>query len=61
MSLLQVADALGLLLASATRAMPVETVPLHEGLGRVLALDLPALRTQPPFAASAMDGYAVRA
>src|SRR5690606_38408154 len=27
----------------------------------VLAAPLPALRTHPPFAASAMDGYAVRA
>ena len=29
--------------------------------GRTLAADVAALRTQPPFAASAMDGYAVRA
>jgi len=38
-----------------------ETVPLAEAFGRVLAEPLAALRTQPPFAASAMDGYAVRA
>src|SRR5437588_650006 len=31
------------------------------GFGRVLAEDLAARRTQPPFAVSAMDGYAVRA
>ncbi len=37
-----------------------ETVPLHAAPGRVLARPLAALRTQPPFAASAMDGYAVR-
>ena len=30
-------------------------------IGRVLARDLAALRTQPPFANSAMDGYALRA
>ena len=30
-------------------------------IGRVLAEDLAARRTQPPFAVSAMDGYAVRA
>ena len=38
-----------------------ETVPLNDALGRVLAADLTALRTQPPAAVSAMDGYAVRA
>ena len=32
-----------------------------EALGRVLAEDVVARRTQPPFAVSAMDGYAVRA
>ncbi|MFZ1814455.1 MAG: gephyrin-like molybdotransferase Glp [Rhizobiaceae bacterium] len=36
-----------------------EDVPLNQAAGRVLARDLAALRTQPPFAASAMDGYAV--
>ena len=33
----------------------------REAHGRVLAADLAALRTQPPVAVSAMDGYAVRA
>jgi molybdopterin molybdotransferase len=61
MSLLQVADALERLLASVLEPTPVEMGGLHEGLGRVLAHDLAALRTQPPFPASAMDGYAVRA
>ena len=37
-----------------------EFVSLHEADGRVLAKDLVALRTQPPFDASAMDGYGVR-
>jgi molybdopterin molybdotransferase len=37
----------------------VETVPLIRANGRVLAADLQATRSQPPFAASAMDGYAV--
>jgi molybdopterin molybdotransferase len=36
-----------------------ETVPLKAAHGRVLADDLISLRTQPPFPASAMDGYAV--
>jgi molybdopterin molybdotransferase len=38
-----------------------EQVALTDGLGRVLAEDLAARRTQPPFPASAMDGYAARA
>lgn len=37
-----------------------ESVPLAQAHGRVLAGDLEALRQQPPFPASAMDGYAVR-
>jgi molybdopterin molybdotransferase len=41
--------------------MPVEQVALADALGRVLAEDLAARRTQPPMAVSAMDGYAVRA
>ena len=38
-----------------------ETVSLADAHGRVLARDAVAQRTQPPFPASAMDGYAVRA
>jgi len=41
--------------------LPPEQISLAEGIGRVLAEDLAARRTQPPFAVSAMDGYAVRA
>ena len=39
---------------------PVETVPLAQAAGRVLARPVTAMRDQPPFAGSAMDGYAVR-
>lgn len=39
--------------------MPSEIIPLREAAGRVLAKDVTAKRAQPPFAASAMDGYAV--
>lgn len=39
---------------------PAEPVNLHDALGRVLAAPLQAGRDQPPFSASAMDGYAVR-
>jgi len=39
----------------------IEMVPLRAASGRVLARPVSAARDQPPFAASAMDGYAVRA
>jgi molybdopterin molybdotransferase len=61
MSLLPVEEALRRILAGVARPVEAETVPLRAGHGRTLAEDLAALRTQPPFAASAMDGYAVRA
>lgn len=60
MALLPVDDAIERLLADAAR-IGSERVPLAEAAWRVLAADLHARRTQPPFAASAMDGYAVRA
>jgi molybdopterin molybdotransferase len=60
MPLMQVADALQRVLAQAA-ALPAETVPLNDALGRVLTQDVTALRTQPPDAVSAMDGYALRA
>lgn len=40
--------------------LPEEEVTLTQAGGRVLARDLAARRTQPPFSASAMDGYALR-
>ncbi len=39
--------------------LPTETVPLRQAAGRTLAAPATALRDQPPFASSAMDGYAV--
>lgn len=39
---------------------PTQWVKLIEAGGRTLADDLAARRTQPPFDASAMDGYAIR-
>jgi len=59
-ALMPVAEALARVLAGAN-ALAVETVKLDDALGRVLAEDLAALRTQPPAAVSAMDGYAVQA
>jgi len=40
--------------------LEAETVPLAEAAGRVLAAPVRARRAQPPFPASAMDGYAVK-
>lgn len=59
MALVPVAEALERLLDGAA-ALPGESVPLADAAGRVLAEPVVALRTQPPFEASAMDGYAVR-
>ncbi len=59
-ALLPVDEALALLLAGAT-PLGSERVGIAESGGRVLAQPVRALRTQPPFDASAMDGYAVRA
>ena len=59
--LIPVAEALARILASVPRATAVEVVPLGAAAGRTLAADVVATRTQPPFPASAMDGYAVRA
>jgi molybdopterin molybdotransferase len=55
-----VADALAAILAGA-EPLPDEMVALDAAYHRVLARDVAALRTQPPQAMSAMDGYAVRA
>ena len=43
------------------RPLPMEKVPLTAALGRVLARPVRARESLPPFANSAMDGYAVRA
>lgn len=42
-------------------ALPAETIPLGQGLGRVLAEDFAAREDLPPFSRSTMDGFAVRA
>jgi molybdopterin molybdotransferase len=59
-ALMPVADALAAVLAGA-EPLPEEMVALDAAYHRVLARDAAALRTQPPQAMSAMDGYAVRA
>jgi molybdopterin molybdotransferase len=55
-----VADALAAVLAGA-EPLAEEIIALDAAHHRVLARDVAALRTQPPQAMSAMDGYAVRA
>ncbi len=60
MALLSVDEALARILDGAEVTSP-ERVALMQAGGRVLAEDLTAKITQPPFDASAMDGYAVRA
>lgn len=57
---LPVAEARARVLASARTIRESETIPLGEALGRTLATDLMAKRTQPPKSVSAMDGYALR-
>lgn len=58
MALLPVAEALARIVEGA-KPLGVETVPITQAAGRVLAHDLRALRAQPPADVSAMDGYAV--
>jgi len=56
--MIPVAEALTRLFAL-LRPLGAEEVPLTRAAGRVTPGPIPALRSQPPFAASAMDGYAV--
>ncbi len=60
MALMPVSEAKARILDGA-RPLPAETVSLAFAAGRVLARAVAATRDQPPFPASAMDGYAVRA
>ena len=58
--MISVDDALARILALIPPPV-AQTVPLAQASGRVLAAPLVARLSQPPFDASAMDGYAVRA
>jgi molybdopterin molybdotransferase len=60
MSLLPVDEALAAILARVPEIAP-EEVDLSAAAGRVLAAPIIAQHDQPPFDASAMDGYALRA
>lgn len=57
--LLPVDEALSRILKEAPKTQIIN-LPLHEADGYALATHVAATRTQPPFSASAMDGYAVR-
>lgn len=60
MALMPFTDAMAAILRGA-EGLAEEMVPLEGAFHRVLARDVASLRTQPPEAMSAMDGYAVRA
>lgn len=60
MSLVSLEEAVSAVLARA-QPLPAERVPLGAAAGRVLADGARAAVDLPPFASSAMDGYAVRA
>jgi molybdopterin molybdotransferase len=44
----------------ASRTLPMESVPIERALDRILAADVVAAHAIPPFANSAMDGFALR-
>jgi molybdopterin molybdotransferase len=48
------------LMLAAAAPLPAESVPIAQAARRTLAATVSATRDQPPFRASAMDGYAVR-
>jgi molybdopterin molybdotransferase len=58
--LVPVEQALETILATAGQPLDMQSVPLIKAHGRTLARTLRALRSQPSFDASAMDGYAAR-
>lgn len=57
---LTIEDARARMLAQ-VQPLGAESVPIGEAQGRILAHPVDAFRDQPPFASSAMDGWAVRA
>ncbi len=60
MTLMPVAEARARIV-NGVEPLAFETISIFEAAGRVLAEDLRAKLTQPPFDSSAMDGYALRA
>jgi molybdopterin molybdotransferase len=58
--MMSVDEAVGIIAARVTAVRDIETVPLAEADGRILAHDISASLPLPPFTNSAVDGYAVR-
>ncbi|MDB5876317.1 MAG: moeA [Ramlibacter sp.] len=58
--LMSVDEAVGIIAARVKPVQEVESVPLMEADGRILAADISAPLPLPPFTNSAVDGYAVR-
>jgi molybdopterin molybdotransferase len=58
--MMSVDEAVALIAARVTAVQDVETAPLIEADGRILAADILAPLPLPPFTNSAVDGYAVR-
>ncbi len=52
-------DAARALILAAVRPRPAESIAVERALGRVLSQDVTAAHDVPPFAGSAMDGFAV--
>jgi molybdopterin molybdotransferase len=59
-ALMKVDDALDALRARLSPVTGTERVSLHQAVGRILAEDVVAATDLPPFANSAVDGYALR-
>ena len=59
-STISLTDAQDIIAAAASPLDRIETIPLREARGRVLAGDVMAPADVPPFSRAAMDGYAVR-
>jgi molybdopterin molybdotransferase len=57
--MLKLAEASERILAD-IKPLAIEAIPLRQALGRVLAEDISATVTMPPWSNSSMDGYAVR-
>jgi molybdopterin molybdotransferase len=58
--MMSVDEAVAIIAARVTSVRDLETVPLNEADGRILASDISAALPLPPFTNSAVDGYAVR-
>src|ERR1700753_3831098 len=58
--MMSVDEAVAIITARVTAVRDIETVPLPEADGRILASSISAPLPLPPFTNSAVDGYAVR-